>query len=351
MIHLFKYNHSDNWYYSFTVNGKRYRKSTKSVMKTAARRIAQDAYNRAQLPSSESSAMLLNKYIDLYVQSLQDTGKTKNTIRTYKNALTNFSHYTGNIPINEIDQAHLESYKMTRKSKLLEQNGSDNIKASYTINTEIRSIKAAFYTAVRLDLLKYNPVKGIKQYKIPRVQDRIYLNKEEITKLLTYVNNDIQDSMIGKLIKLLLFTGCRLSSAVSLIWDRVDFSENTITFLNKPGGTYKIPINNDAKLLLDELNQNNVYVIAKNKTEGYTVNWGSVAIKRIFKQLNFPSQFTTHHLRHTFASHLVMNGVHLKIIAELLGQSYERTALIYSHVDTTSLDKASNLLNFESLSK
>ncbi|MDR3048697.1 MAG: tyrosine-type recombinase/integrase [Elusimicrobiota bacterium] len=44
-------------------------------------------------------------------------------------------------------------------------------------------------------------------------------------------------------------------------------------------------------------------------------------------------------MRHTFASHLSMQGVSLNAIKELLGHSNIETTMIYAHVSQSYLDK------------
>jgi integrase len=317
-------------------------------MKAEARRIANEAYE-IMLKSSKSSTgsdKPLSDYIDFYIQSITESGKAKSTLSIYHRALKNFLEHVGNIPLKDITKADLETYKISRKNTLSKQ-GSKNISSSNTINIEIRSIKTAFNFAVRIDLLANNPLKEVKQFSVPKSQKRIHLNQNEITELLDYIDNEIPDKDIGKFVKLCLFTGCRSMSARSLKWNDIDFNENTIIFANKPGGTYKIPMNKDTKKLLRTIKKKHDYVLYNKSTKKpYERSWATHGTLHIFRQLEFPQNFSAHNLRHTFASHLVMKGVHLKIVADLLGQSYERTALIYSHLDSTSLEKATNLLQF-----
>lgn len=54
---------------------------------------------------------------------------------------------------------------------------------------------------------------------------------------------------------------------------------------------------------------------------------------------------TSHILRHSFASRLVQNNVHVAIIQRLLGHSDVRTTSIYMHADQTELLDAVNYIN------
>ena len=55
--------------------------------------------------------------------------------------------------------------------------------------------------------------------------------------------------------------------------------------------------------------------------------------------------FRFHDLRHTFASHLVMNGVSLKAVQELLGHADIKMTLRYSHLSQAYLKEAVAVLN------
>ena len=55
--------------------------------------------------------------------------------------------------------------------------------------------------------------------------------------------------------------------------------------------------------------------------------------------------FHFHDLRHTFASHLVMNGVGLKAVQELLGHADMKMTMRYAHLSQEHLRDSVNLLN------
>ena len=67
--------------------------------------------------------------------------------------------------------------------------------------------------------------------------------------------------------------------------------------------------------------------------------------------LELPDGQLTHILRHTFASHFVMNGGSLKVLQELLGHEDINTTMIYAHLAPDFLESIFQFGVFESLRK
>lgn len=71
--------------------------------------------------------------------------------------------------------------------------------------------------------------------------------------------------------------------------------------------------------------------------------------ERIFKshvKASGCSQIRFHDLRHTFASHFMMNGGNIYTLQHLLGFSDIKTTMIYAHLDKKFLADASNVVKF-----
>ena len=63
------------------------------------------------------------------------------------------------------------------------------------------------------------------------------------------------------------------------------------------------------------------------------------------KKAELAKRITTHGLRHTFASHLVMRGASLKAVQELLGHESIEMTLRYSHLTPDVKREAVRLLD------
>ncbi|VAW46550.1 Integron integrase IntIPac [hydrothermal vent metagenome] len=184
------------------------------------------------------------------------------------------------------------------------------------------------------------PLKGVsasRSRKEPRIP--VVLTKEEVAEVLTLV-----EGTAGLIIKLLYAGGLRISEAVRLRVQDIDFGFKQITVRDGKGKKDRVtPLANNLVAPL-RLQLEKVALIHQKDLE---MGFGSVylpyalakkypnadkAIKRAVKQCGIVKKVSAHTFRHSFATHLLQTGTDIRTIQALLGHSDLQTTMIYTHV-------------------
>jgi len=225
----------------------------------------------------------------------------------------------------EISSLDVEKYKTKRLNEV----------TPATINRELACLKTLFNKAIQWGKISHNPVKGVKLYKENNQRVR-YLEDEEIKMLLDHCPDDLRPIVV-----MALNTGMRLSEILGLKWEDVDFTQKIIYITNsKSGEKREVPMNDLVCDMLRKMRQksNDDFVFTYKSNRADVV---SKCFRKVCKSAGIKN-FRFHDLRHTFASHLVMNGVNLKAVQELLGHKTFNMTLRYAHLSPDHKRKAVN---------
>lgn len=135
----------------------------------------------------------------------------------------------------------------------------------------------------------------------------------------------------------LVYTGCRITEALELTDQRVDFANGCLTFrtIKKRGETpiYRsVPV---PPALLDLLDM--VHGIKEKQTNGKLWRWGRSTAWRRVKEIMERAGIAGDHaspkgLRHSFGVHAVLSNVPLNTLQKWLGHSDMSTTAIYASV-------------------
>ena len=148
-------------------------------------------------------------------------------------------------------------------------------------------------------------------------------------------------------IRLLIFTGCRLSEITTLEWAKVDFDKARIVLEHHKTdhhGAKLIPLNASALDVLMTLPrvQDNPHVIVGRGPGAHLINlqkpWRRV------RKLAELDDVRMHDLRHSFASFAVGAGIPLAVIGGLLGHRSVQTTARYAHLADDPLKQASDIV-------
>ncbi|OGF48618.1 MAG: hypothetical protein A2231_11535 [Candidatus Firestonebacteria bacterium RIFOXYA2_FULL_40_8] len=215
----------------------------------------------------------------------------------------------------------IEEYKIKRASLVMKS----------TANRELCCLRHLLNKAVASGYIKQNPMKTVKLFKEEERNIR-YLKSEEIIMLYSKC-----DPALLPIIITAVNTGMRRGEILKLKRTDVDFKQGTITVRSenaKSGMLRVIPLNNIlTKALRDVIIDSNIqseYVFCHKDGTPYR-EVRRKTFDRALKDAKIDN-FRFHDLRHTFASHLVMNGVDLVTVKELLGHKSIEMTLRYSHL-------------------
>ena len=159
-------------------------------------------------------------------------------------------------------------------------------------------------------------------------------------------------------------TGMRRGELAGLLWDRVDFAKGFIhiTRLRDRNGLAdrtktrnsqrRIPMSDVVRQALLEIKARSwhpEYVFCSSYGKPFDEGHIYWHFQRAQKKAGLLNRYRFHDLRHTFASHFVMNGGSLYDLQKLLGHARFEETQRYAHLTPEHLAKAVNIVSFGGL--
>lgn len=253
---------------------------------------------------------------------LKISKNSPHTIRNYIKANKELLNFTQKSP----DQITTEDTK-----NFMAENLTD--KAAMSIILFLAAIKFAYSTILNKDITA--------TIKRPKKEKRIptTLSKDEIKKLFAELRTEKSKLMTS----LMYACGFRVSELVNLKISDLNFPEH-IGHVRQAKGN-KDRVFNIPEFLVDDLQ--NLVVLQKNNNEEFlfTGRAGKLSTRNLQKIISSAAKRAElpnvhcHTLRHSFATHLLEDGVDIRKIQELLGHADLSTTQIYTHVSTEELKK------------
>jgi len=266
----------------------------------------------------------MEKTLENLKNELKLRGFSPVTIRNYAFFVEKFLNKTKK-PAEELNEEDVKAYL----AELFDT------KSKNTIMLALASLKF-FYQ----EILK----KDFAQIKIPKKEKRLpeVLTKEEVKRLIESTDNE----KTRLIVSMLYSSGLRVSEIVNLKVNDLNLDER-IGWVRKGKGskdrifTISESLANNLKEFLKE--KNNIYVFSKDKPLTTRNIQKIIASLRVKAGIN--KKITPHTLRHSFATHLLENGVDIRKIQFLLGHSSLNTTQIYAHVSQEEIKKIKNPLD------
>lgn len=283
---------------------------------------------RRQRNISEENLIILG----LYVKYLVGKCYSESTVKTYTTFIADFLEYLKTTPLisitNRTVETFIEDVFIPRK---------------YSISSHRQ-----FISAIKLFKLFY-PECAIDEPNLKRPKKSkllpIVLSKEEIIDLIRFTKNLKHRAVLT----LIYSAGLRISELINLELRHIDIDRRQIVVKNSKGRRDRniILAESFIPLLLNYLTSYNpqVYFVEGKPAQKYSAESVRSFLKRSCKLAKLTKRVTPHTLRHSYATHLLENGIDLRYIQELLGHAKPETTMIYTHVSKKDLLKIESPLD------
>jgi integrase len=330
-VGIFKRHH--HWWIDYTKDGLRKRRKIGKDKKQAQKILDKIRYetteNKFQTTLPEipriKFADFCDEYLELHskINNRAWRGFDLNNIKVFK------KHFPGKY-LDDITPFIVEEFKAKRIQEV----------SPATVNRNLATLKAIYNKAIFWGRYSgINPVKRVKFFRENNKRLR-FLEKSEIVTLLDNCVDYLKPIVI-----IAINTGMRKREILDLKWTDIDFQRRIIFLHNtKNGETREVPMNQNAinALLSVDKHKNSAFIFINGKNGKTYYNIRKCFLTALEKSAI--KDFRFHDLRHTCASHLVMNGIDLNTVRELLGHKSLEMTLRYSHLSQNHKRKAVEIL-------
>jgi len=263
----------------------------------------------------------MQEYLEKTKQELRLRNYSLKTIKAYLGCLQEYFEFQ-KINLEKIDEEKIKQFLLNKQSKNY---------SSQTINLYLNAIKF-FYREILKIPQKINLKFAKRSKKLP-----IVLSREEIRKIIESIKNPKHKLIIS----LAYGAGLRISEVINLKVKDVNLEELTIHLKNAKGKKDRITIfpekiKIDLQNLIAGKNLND-YLFESERGGKLTERTAQKVFENAFRKAGIKKDATFHSLRHSFATHLLENGVDVRYVQELLGHQNIRTTQVYTQVTNPKL--------------
>lgn len=187
--------------------------------------------------------------------------------------------------------------------------------------------------------------------KLPKKEQRlpVVLSVEEIDALMVAADGDDPLELRNKaMLELLYGSGLRISELLDIRLGDLHINMGFINVSGKGNKERIVPVGAESSFALKRYLDKGRPALKKVTGDIVFVNSRGSGISRVgfYKVLQtlttkagITKDVSPHTLRHSFASHLLENGVDLRVVQELLGHEDISTTQIYTHISKAQLQK------------
>lgn len=279
-------------------------------------------------------------YLDDFLAYISlKNSNSKDTYDSYRRDLSRFLSVVkeSDITLDQVDTEFMLNYAVKLRSGELTKN---LIIQDQTYARNVSAIKSFYRYLVMHCGFKTNPTIALRVVKVKRrLPD--FLTFEQMMCLLNSFNIEDEVDVRNRLmVELIYACGLRVSELVKLRFSDIDFNDEVLRVVGKGNKIRVIPFYPKIRSLI-ELYQKTYYahfyqegnsIFINQRGKPLTSRYVQMMIDQAGYKAGIEIRLHPHMLRHSFATHLLDNGLDLRMVQELLGHQNLSTTQIYTHV-------------------
>jgi site-specific recombinase XerD len=307
------------------------------MARTATRTVTREAAARRRTEEAPAQSSLdFDSAVDLFIEYLRTyRGYSDLTVRAYQTDLRQFREFLGK------RQGRVPAPDEIQRETVVQFAASLAGKAAWTVRRKIACLSSFYAYLMDMGHVHHNPAHRVP---LPKVAQKVpvALDEDEARALAQAAPTP----WLKCAITLLLSTGLRRAELVGITIPDLDLDNAQLIVHGKGAKERVVPLTEASIQAIQH------YLAARPETTSDRLlvsQWGEalhpravnrklqVAVKRAGLS---DKGVTPHQLRHTFATHLIRNGVDVRTVQELLGHSDLSTTARYLHSDTRTKQAA-----------
>lgn len=254
---------------------------------------------------------------------------SQKTVKSYLACLSDYFRYIKTVK-RDPELSLIKEYLLDKQKRGL---------SPQTINLSLNAIKY-FYREIFKSRVSVDLKFAKTSTKLP-----VVLSRAEIDNVIGVIDNKKHRLIIS----LSYGAGLRVSEAVNLKIKNINLDELTLHIKDAKGKKDRITVFPEKlKVALAEimlLRTKDAYVFESARGGRLTERTAQIVFEKALKDSGIRKDATFHSLRHSFATHLLENGVDVRYVQALLGHANIRTTQLYTKVTNPSLKKIKSPLD------
>ena len=285
------------------------------------------------------------KLMQEFLNRLDGLNRSEHTIVNYRVDLKYYLDYTQKEGLDtlEMDLQELEAYTVHLKYATY---GKGQRYSEGTIVRRITSVRLFYDYLYKREVIDVNPALNLELPRTLEGGEPNFISQSDVKKLIKATQGETHELRDSLILKTFIVTGLRLSELANL--NKSDIVGTVLTVRKGKGNkSRKVFIPESLAKEIEDYKQ----VIKSNKDALFLSQKGkrisNTATQRLVKKymdrIGLDIEvFSTHNLRHTYASIMLEKGVDIVSIQQALGHSSLETTQKYAHVLDNTRQEAAN---------